>query len=67
MRSTLLRLAASLLAPLLLAAGLTACDPAEQGRRTSHEKGVYQGAPDTKLTQQQLDQLRQRARNQMGS
>ena len=67
MRSTHLRLAATLLVSLPLAVGLTACDPAEQGRRTSYEPGTYLGAPDTELSEQQLDQLRQRARNQMGS
>lgn len=52
---------------LILAGLVAACDETEQGRPLQYEKGVYQGAPDTSLTQEQLNELRQRSRLQSGS
>ncbi len=53
----------------LLVAGLAlgACDQNEQGRILSYEKGTYLGKPDTALTEEQVDELRHRARQQAGS
>ena len=56
-----------LLAPAL-AAGLLlgACDEAEQGRILNYEKGTYLGEPDEKLTEEDRNELIQRARQQQG-
>jgi outer membrane protein assembly factor BamE (lipoprotein component of BamABCDE complex) len=40
------------------------CREEEQDRPLVHDKGVYQGAVDQKLDQEQLDALRQRATKQ---
>ena len=58
----------STLAALLIAGmALGACDPDEQGRKWSYEKGTYLGEPHTPLTESQLQELRQRAKQQAGS
>ena len=58
----------STLAALLIAGmALSACDPEEQGRQWSYEKGTYLGDPPTPLTAEELQELRQRARQQAGS
>jgi len=41
---------------------LQGCRKDEQGRITSFEQGKYLGKPDQKLSDVQLDRLRQRAR-----
>ncbi len=46
---------------------LVACDQDEQGRIRNYEQGTYLGEPDTPLTEEQRDLLRQRAREQSGS
>lgn len=46
---------------------VTACDEAEQGRVLRYEKGTYLGQPDSELSTDQLDELRQRATLQGGS
>jgi hypothetical protein len=52
----------------LLGAGsvLAACDQEEQGRILTYEKGTYLGEPDTKLTDEQVNELRHRAMRQAG-
>ena len=45
---------------------LAACDEDEQGRVLRYEKGTYLGQPDTALTEDQLGELRQRAKQQAG-
>jgi hypothetical protein len=45
---------------------LAACDQNEQGRIRNYEPGTYLGQPDTPLTKEQRDALRQRARAQSG-
>jgi hypothetical protein len=58
----------STLAALLIASmALGACDPDEQGRKWSYEKGTYLGEPDTPLTTDQVEELRHRAKQQAGS
>ncbi len=53
------------LAALLIAGiALGACDPNEQGRKWSYQKGTYLGEPPTPLTEEQLHELRDRARQQ---
>lgn len=55
----------STLAALLIAGiALGACDPNEQGRKWSYQKGTYLGEPHTPLTEEQLQELRHRARQQ---
>lgn len=49
---------------LALTAGLAACREAEQGRPLSQTPGVYTGKKDEKLTDQQREALRERARLQ---
>lgn len=49
---------------LALAAGLSACRESEQGRPLKLEPGVYTGKKDAKLTEQQVEALRERARLQ---
>lgn len=57
----------SILAALLIAgAALGACDQHEQGRMLSYEKGTYLGKPDTRLSEDQIDELRHRAKQQAG-
>ena len=57
----------STLAVLLIASmALGACDPHEQGRKWSYEKGTYLGKPDTQLTTDQIEELRHRAKQQAG-
>lgn len=48
----------------LLAAGVTlpGCQPGEQHRVLSYEKGHYLGKPDSKLSEAQRDALQQRTR-----
>lgn len=46
--------------------GLAACDESEQGRVLRYEKGTYLGKADTPLSEEQVDELRQRARMQQG-
>lgn len=57
-----------LTAAVLSAAALviSACNEQEQGRVLYHEKGVYQGEPDTPLKEDTVDALQQRALNQAG-
>ena len=45
---------------------LAACDENEQGRILRYEKGTYLGQPDTALTEDQLSELRSRAKRQAG-
>ncbi|KUO57662.1 MAG: hypothetical protein APF80_07595 [Alphaproteobacteria bacterium BRH_c36] len=49
---------------LALAAGLAACREEEQGRPLSFEPGVYSGKKDEKLSTEQTEALRERARLQ---
>jgi len=44
----------------LTTAALGACNPDEQGRPLTLEKGVYRGAPDMALSDAQRAALRQR-------
>ena len=46
---------------------LSGCDEHEQTRVLRYEKGTYLGKPDTKLDEETLNELRQRARLQQGS
>ena len=46
---------------------LGACREEEQNRTLNLDKGVYQGAVDTPLAEEERQVLRQRARNQRGS
>lgn len=54
-----------LAAAVLMLAGVTlsGCDPEEQDRVLSFEKGSYQGKPDTPLSQEATEELRYRAKN----
>jgi len=45
---------------------LGACRDQEQDRFTIYEPGVYQGQPDTQLSEAQMTALRNRATMQMG-
>ena len=49
---------------LMSVLALVGCDESEQGRILRYEKGVYLGKPDSGLSEQQVDELRQRARLQ---
>ena len=52
----------------ILGSGLLAgCREEDQGRIRSFEPGVYQGQADTGLDDAQVEELRQRARQQAGS
>jgi len=42
---------------LLVAAGLSACEPDEQGRILQYEKGTYLGPSDQNLPAEQLREL----------
>ena len=63
-RAMLFRLVAPVLAAGFL---LAACDEAEQGRILRYEKGTYLGQPDQHLSEEDRDELMQRARLQQGS
>jgi hypothetical protein len=54
----------ALLALASLAITLQACREEEQDRPLAYDKGTYQGQPDEKLDQQQVEALRQRAATQ---
>lgn len=54
------------LAALALLAALSACRDEEQHRVLLYDKGTYLGQSDSKLTQQQVDALRQRTLEQQG-
>lgn len=58
------------LIPVLAGAGLVlalaACDESEQGRILRYEKGTYLGKADSELSEEQRDELRQRALRQSG-
>jgi len=56
------------LACCLVAAGvaLMGCRSEEQNRLMKIEQGTYQGKPDQKLTDEQINELRHRAREQQG-
>jgi hypothetical protein len=58
-----------LLAITLVVAGglLGACREHEQDRQLLSKPGVYQGKKDKELTQQQLEELRQRQQEQQGA
>jgi len=56
----------TLLAVVGAALALAACDEDEQGRILRYEKGTYLGKPDTALSEEQLDELRLRAKQQAG-
>ncbi|RDD62879.1 hypothetical protein [Ferruginivarius sediminum] len=60
---TRLLTAVALSAAMLAIAG---CNEQEQGRVLYHDKGVYQGEPDSPLADETVDTLRQRALNQRG-
>jgi hypothetical protein len=49
---------------LLIGIALAGCREEEQDRVLLYDKGIYLGEPDTALTEQQVDALRQRATNQ---
>ena len=46
---------------LLAAAGISACEPDEQGRILQYEKGTYLGPADQKLSSDQIRELESRA------
>lgn len=58
------------LIPVIAGAGLVlalaACDQSEQGRVLRYEKGTYLGKADSKLSDEQRDELRSRAMMQSG-
>lgn len=55
------------LVPVFAAAFFVAgCDEQEQGRVLRYEPGTYLGKEDSRLDQETLDELRQRARLQQG-
>ena len=45
---------------------LAACDEDEQGMILRYEKGTYLGPEDTPLAEEQLEELRRRAKQQAG-
>jgi len=47
-----------------IALGVQGCREEERNRVLIHEPGVYQGQPDQAIEEEQLDQLRYRARQQ---
>ncbi len=47
-----------------LAIGISACREEERGRPMTKQKGVYEGPADEKLTEDRLEDLRQRASGQ---
>lgn len=62
LRGRSLILIATMAIPVLVAS----CDESEQGRVLLYKKGTYLGKPDTPLTEQKVDELRQRAMRQAG-
>ena len=58
--SSLLGLAVLMGAGLLLAG----CEEEEQGRILQYKPGVYQGEPDSELSEEQLNELRSRMQGQ---
>ncbi len=48
----------------IAAASIAGCREDEQGRMLLYEKGTYKGQPDTSLSPQRIDELRQRAAGQ---
>lgn len=48
----------------LAATSIAGCRDEEQGRMLLYEKGTYKGQPDTPLSPQRIDELRQRAAGQ---
>ena len=50
----------------LLIVGLGGCREEDRNRPLASEKGVYSGSTGTKLTDEQLQMLRQRSRYQAG-
>ena len=52
---------ASCLAVFFAGVLVAACDEAEQGRALRYEKGTYLGPPDSALSPEQVNELRQRA------
>lgn len=63
MRSARWAIIAALLGTVLLAG----CREEEQGRVLSFEPGVYQGKPDTPLSDDVLERLRERGRQEVGA
>lgn len=64
-----MRLKSSTLAILALISGgflLAGCDEAEQGRILQYQKGTYLGKPDSPLSEEDREELAQRARMQQG-
>ena len=49
---------------LVIVSGLTSCRKEEQGRPLKYNKGIYEGNPDTSLTNDNLQKLRLRASSQ---
>jgi hypothetical protein len=49
---------------LLVAVGLSACEPDEQGRILQYEKGTYLGPADQNLTADQVGELEIRTKMQ---
>lgn len=49
---------------VFVALGLQGCRKEEQGRVILHQKGVYAGKPDQKLSEAQINALRFRAARQ---
>lgn len=58
----------TLLACCVVAGGLAlgGCRSEEQDRMTGFEKGTYLGKPDQKLNDEQINELKFRARSQQG-
>ncbi len=52
---------------MVMGLALAACDQDEQGRVLTYEKGTYLGQPDTQLSDEQVNELRQRAAQQAGN
>lgn len=57
----------TLVATAALAVLVASCDEAEQDRILLYKKGTYLGNPDTPLSEQKVDELRQRAMQQTGA
>jgi hypothetical protein len=56
----------TLLVVVAASLALSACDEAEQDRILLYQKGEYMGAPDTPLSEDTLQALRQRTLRQKG-
>jgi len=54
------------LAFMFVGLAIAACDQDEQGRVLTYEKGTYLGDADTPLSEEQVNELRQRAAQQAG-